>query len=259
MKKQKSEYSWLKEKTNNFIETADSLKFLISFAFVISLVLAGIELFNTYLLYSNYENPPSLIPYPTLIKYLSFSFAVPSIWIINVYFSKHNFAFILAHISTAITFVTAHIFISNISDWFFFDRDWTLVGSFQFVFTTHFLFEIIIYCGLVLLITFLSHLNSIQNVKSIKNGYSSRLEVTKKGKTKYLDTDKIIWIEANDNYLNIHSEQNTFLIRNKLKDIVKELDPALFQQIHRSYIINLSFFKDFTNHSDGGLMVTLTN
>jgi len=51
----------------------------------------------------------------------------------------------------------------------------------------------------------------------------------------------IVWIESNDNYTNVITKENTFLVNNTLKSFDETLTEKNFLRIHRKYIINLDF------------------
>lgn len=56
-------------------------------------------------------------------------------------------------------------------------------------------------------------------------------------KTVTLPAELISWIEADDHYLKIHSEQTTMMKRSSLESMGKELAPD-FIRIHRKYLVN---------------------
>ena len=56
-------------------------------------------------------------------------------------------------------------------------------------------------------------------------------------KTLTLPVELISWIEADDHYLKIHSEQATMMKRSSLESMGKELAPG-FIRIHRKYLVN---------------------
>ena len=55
-----------------------------------------------------------------------------------------------------------------------------------------------------------------------------------------LDFDDIYWIEAQDNYVRIHSAHSNILHRSTMNSIEKKLHPGKFKRIHRSHIVNIS-------------------
>jgi two-component system, LytTR family, response regulator len=50
---------------------------------------------------------------------------------------------------------------------------------------------------------------------------------------------RVDWIEAQDDYVEIHAEGRTHLKNQRLQDLAEALDPARFVRVHRSYLINL--------------------
>ena len=56
----------------------------------------------------------------------------------------------------------------------------------------------------------------------------------------FIAIEKIDYIEAQDDYIMIHSEGKSILKTQALSDIETQLDPQKFIRIHRSYVINLA-------------------
>ncbi len=59
-----------------------------------------------------------------------------------------------------------------------------------------------------------------------------------------LQTDELIYIEANDNYATLVTKQGKYTIKTSLKNLIAVL-PEFFWRIHRSYLINLHHLKGF--------------
>jgi two-component system LytT family response regulator len=51
----------------------------------------------------------------------------------------------------------------------------------------------------------------------------------------------IQWVEAEDNYVRLHVEGTSHLVRASMSNILAKLDPKLFRRIHRSSIVNLDY------------------
>lgn len=64
-----------------------------------------------------------------------------------------------------------------------------------------------------------------------------------RGQVHIIPVNKIDYIEAQDDYINIHSEGKAILKTQSLSDLETHLDSSQFVRIHRSYIINLSALK----------------
>jgi len=72
-----------------------------------------------------------------------------------------------------------------------------------------------------------------------------------------LRTGAIQWIEAEDNYVRLHVEGTSHLLRQTMNGILERLDPARFKRIHRSAIANLDFIKELQPWSGGDLLVIM--
>lgn len=66
-----------------------------------------------------------------------------------------------------------------------------------------------------------------------------RLFVRKKDLIYPLETEEIYWLEANGDYVNIHTEGEKYMASGSLTEFGKRLDENKFLQIHRSAIVNL--------------------
>ena len=89
--------------------------------------------------------------------------------------------------------------------------------------------------------------NSIQNL--IKHNdetkrFLDRLVIKDGTKINIVPIDKIRWLEAQDDYVMVHSDDGKLLKQKTMKYFENHLDPKYFVRIHRSYIVNI----DFINH-----------
>ncbi len=67
----------------------------------------------------------------------------------------------------------------------------------------------------------------------------TRLFVRKKDLIFPLETEEIFWLEANGDYVNLHTADEKYMASGTLTEFSKRLDEQKFLQIHRSSIINL--------------------
>lgn len=67
----------------------------------------------------------------------------------------------------------------------------------------------------------------------------------------------IQWVEAEDNYVRLHVEGASHLLRHTMSGILSRLDPKQFKRIHRSAIVNLDFIKELQPWSGGDLAVMM--
>lgn len=77
-----------------------------------------------------------------------------------------------------------------------------------------------------------------------KPPHLQRIFVKENGKIILLEPETIDWIEADDKYLQLHTANKKYLIRQTLNSIEAELNPNIFLRIHRSTIVNLTRVKE---------------
>ena len=89
-------------------------------------------------------------------------------------------------------------------------------------------------------------------------GFARRLEVhLPKGRTLYLETERIDWIEAANQYVRLHLANQRYLLRDSLARLGTRLDPRRFRRIHRSAIINLDRVRELQSEAPSQLWVVL--
>ena len=67
----------------------------------------------------------------------------------------------------------------------------------------------------------------------------------------------IQWIDAAGDYMCIHANGETHILRGTMKELEDLLDPRLFQRVHRSTIVNLRLVKSLRAHMNGEYFLTL--
>jgi two-component system LytT family response regulator len=73
-----------------------------------------------------------------------------------------------------------------------------------------------------------------------------------------LRTEQVDWIEAADNYVNLHCGAETHTVRETMNMLQKTLDPRKFLRIHRSAIVNLDRVKALQPWFHGDYRVILS-
>ena len=72
----------------------------------------------------------------------------------------------------------------------------------------------------------------------------TRLPVKDRDRFLLLRVEEITWIEAAQNYVQIHARKHEFLVRCTMADLEAQLDPAKFSRIHRSALVNLDRIRE---------------
>lgn len=67
----------------------------------------------------------------------------------------------------------------------------------------------------------------------------------------------IVRVEACEEYSRVHARGDSFLVHVALKDLLGQLDPDRFEQIHRSHIVSLDAIDHMRSVDDRRLLVTL--
>ncbi len=68
----------------------------------------------------------------------------------------------------------------------------------------------------------------------------NRLPVTKGKKIVVLDIDRIVWIEASDELIFVHTKAERYLVNMTMTELERRLDGTVFFRTHRSSIVNLN-------------------
>jgi len=88
--------------------------------------------------------------------------------------------------------------------------------------------------------------------------YRDRLAVRVRDGLVLLRTEQVDWIEAADNYVNLHCGGETHTVRETMTALQKTLDPRKFLRIHRSAIVNLDRVKALQPWFRGDYRVVLS-
>ena len=88
-------------------------------------------------------------------------------------------------------------------------------------------------------------------------GYLQRLAFREGDRSIVVKTADVLWIEAEDYYVLIHSKQGRHMVRASMASLEQRLDPHRFRRVHRTAIVNLDEVR--TMQDTGGLQLTLSD
>ena len=91
------------------------------------------------------------------------------------------------------------------------------------------------------------------------NRYLERLVIKAGGRIYFIDTAEIDWIEAEGNYVSVHSAKKSHLLRETISSLESQLDPKKFVRIHRSSIVRLDFIQELQPWFHGEYRVILND
>jgi len=87
--------------------------------------------------------------------------------------------------------------------------------------------------------------------------YLKRLAIKAGGRVTILGVKDIDWIEAEGDYVKIHAGRAWHLLRETMKHLEAQFDPARFVRIHRSTIVNVERIKELQPYFRGEYVVVL--
>jgi DNA-binding LytR/AlgR family response regulator len=83
---------------------------------------------------------------------------------------------------------------------------------------------------------------------SIYNGNYMLVSFRIKNSIIQLKSSSIYYIESFSHYLTIYTNTGEYVVRDTLSNLIKQLFPYGFRQVHRSYIVNKNYIKRITQH-----------
>jgi two-component system, LytTR family, response regulator len=87
--------------------------------------------------------------------------------------------------------------------------------------------------------------------------YPQILPIREDAGTIRLDVRTIDWIDAAGDYMCVHADGRTYVLRETMKSLEAVLDPNVFQRVHRSTIVNVNRVKRLRPHTNGEYFLTL--
>ncbi|UJH67806.1 LytR/AlgR family response regulator transcription factor [Allomuricauda sp. SCSIO 65647] len=100
---------------------------------------------------------------------------------------------------------------------------------------------------------------SKSNVTNLNTEFIKRIAVKSIGHTTFIPVDDIIYIEAADQYVEVHTEKKKFTVRESMDKLERTLDPRFFFRTHRSSIVNLESVMAIENVDKHISLVILNN
>ena len=80
---------------------------------------------------------------------------------------------------------------------------------------------------------------------------ASLRSTTQGHRTRLVPIDEVLYFEAADKYIRVFTATADYLIRTPLKDLLRQLDAAVFWQVHRATVVRASAIHTVL-HSEGG-------
>ncbi len=100
---------------------------------------------------------------------------------------------------------------------------------------------------------------SLLEIMASPKRYLNRLAVRTAGKIVFVEVDEIDWIEAAENYVQLHVGGAGHLLHVTMNTLERSLDPEMFLRIHRSVIVNVQRIAALQPAAHGEYVITLRN
>jgi two-component system LytT family response regulator len=94
---------------------------------------------------------------------------------------------------------------------------------------------------------------------AVQRVYLNRIAVRCGGSTSFVNTERVDWLRAAENYVELHVGPDCHLIEVTMAEIAKRLEPARFVRIHRSVIVNAERIRSVQSVAHSEYVVTLVS
>ena len=84
-----------------------------------------------------------------------------------------------------------------------------------------------------------------------------KLAIRDGNRTVRLEMKSIRWVDAAGDYMCIHTDGETFVLRATMRELEQQLDPQRFPRVHRSTIVNVARVTEMRAHTNGEYFLTL--
>lgn len=82
-------------------------------------------------------------------------------------------------------------------------------------------------------------------------GPAERISIHREGKIDVVDVAELVWVEAADQYVRLHTRTAEHLMRESMARLERQLDPERFLRVHRSAIVALDCIRAFESTGAG--------
>jgi two-component system, LytTR family, response regulator len=101
--------------------------------------------------------------------------------------------------------------------------------------------------------------NELRMLHEKSNPWLSRISVKEKNGIIFVPVDGILWIDALDKYVELHTPDRTYLARQTIQSLEESLDPKQFVRIHRSTIVRKAAVRGLHPLFHGDYLVRLND
>lgn len=91
------------------------------------------------------------------------------------------------------------------------------------------------------------------------NPYPTVLAIKDGSEVTRVSVEEIQWIDAAGDYMCVHAQDGTHIMRRTMKELIDDLDPRRFVRVHRSAIVNINYVNKLISHISGEYHLVLHN
>ena len=96
-------------------------------------------------------------------------------------------------------------------------------------------------------------------IRGPENRYLDRVAVTIGARTVFVPASLIQWVEADRNYLRLHTRERAYVIRSSVSALEARLNPSEFVRVHRSTIVRLDCVRELRTLAPGVWRIVLVD
>ena len=86
-----------------------------------------------------------------------------------------------------------------------------------------------------------------------------RFPIKTRGRVVFVSAHEISWISAERDYVRLHTGQRSYLLREKIGELEKQLRPEGFVRVHRSALVRVEAIDELRDLGDGRYLVRLAD
>ena len=86
-----------------------------------------------------------------------------------------------------------------------------------------------------------------------------KITIRDRDSIKLIKIDSIAWVDAAGDYMCVHAEGETHIMRCTMTQLLEELDDDVFKRVHRSTIVNLNCIEEVIPHTKGEYFLQISH
>jgi two-component system LytT family response regulator len=99
--------------------------------------------------------------------------------------------------------------------------------------------------------------SALDEASGAAQAFPKRLAIRDGAETACVDVDSIDWVDAAGDYMCVHADGNTYVLRGTMKRLEQVLNPETFVRVHRSAIVNRHRVTAMRPHRNGEYFLQL--